>query len=73
MIKAKVLSKQEFFSFNLKRIEHNCRQVLPIILEHAEPVSWCTQLVISTCEHADIIPYSDQHIVALLISPLTWL
>ena len=44
-----------------------------IVQVHTEAVSWCSQLLGSACERADIILYSDQHAVALLISLLSWI
>ena len=47
--------------------------MLAIVLAHAKAVSWCTQLVISACKHADTILYSEQHAVTLLMASLSWL
>ena len=54
-------------------IEYNRRQVPTIVQASAQAVSWCAQLFVSACEHADTIPYSDQHTATLIMSSLSWL
>ena len=53
-------------------IKNYNRQALTIVQAHAKAVSWCAQLFISACERADIILYSDQHAITLLLESLSW-
>ena len=53
-------------------IEYNCKQALTIVVSHADAVFWYAQLIISACEHAETILYSDQHTITLLRLSLSW-
>ena len=44
-----------------------------IVQVRAEAVSWFAQLLGSAREHANIIPYADQHTGALLMPLLSWI
>ena len=54
-------------------IENNRRQAPTIKQAYTVAVSYCAQLIISAGEHAGIIPYSDQHAVALLMLLSSWM